>query len=155
MTLEGTLQLDCRDLRVAFRVIEGGYDCDEGRLIVSFAAKPVDPKGWPAMASFCLEGAPLAAGGLCEGARFHCDYSARVHQWSSTQLPKAHGYFTFHAMDVEVAFVVAAMRPDAVFFHFEGTADDPYYYDDRSRPAHWRGGFWLPRRARSELWIPS
>ena len=155
MTLEGTLQLDCRELRVAFRVIAGGFECDGGCLFVSFEAEPVDPEGWPPTAGFCLEGAPLDAGGLCEGARFHCRSSARDHQWSSAQLPKAHGYFSFHAMDVEVSFVVAVVRTDAVLFHFEGSADDPDCYDDRARPAHWRGEFWLPRRGRSELWIPS
>lgn len=153
--LEGALHLDCRDVRAAFRVVDGGFCANEGRLTVSLEARPVDPKEWPPRALFCLEGAPLAAGGLCQGARFHCNYSARLHQWSSMQLPKVHGYFTFHAMDVEVAFVVAALQPDAVMFHFDGTSEDPNYYDDRARPAHWRGEFWLPRRACDELWIPS
>jgi hypothetical protein len=70
-------------------------------------------------------------------------------------LPKVHAYLTFHALDVAVHLVVMSVKPAEVEFRFDATTDDPNFYDERARPARWRGGFWLPCRSREELWVPS
>lgn len=157
MRASGTLVLrgGADDVTTRVRVVEGGVAVELRRVTVSVSCKVKKPHTWPPVAMFCLERAPLPRGGLRVGAHFDCDFNARQHRWRSSRLPKVHGYFTFHALDVVLGLVVLEVADDWVQFQLDATTEDVDCYGVAARPASWTGKVKLPRLPLASLWVPS
>ena len=154
MSARGALTLRCRDIVEEFDVVDGGVAIGAS-ISVSVEARPRNPDAWPPVAMFCLEGAPIPTVGIDARTAWHCDFNAGAHGQDPPRLPKVHGYFSFHAMEVVMALRVLARSDHEIEFDLDATTEDPDHYYEAARPARWNGRFTLPMRTLGELWVPS
>ena len=154
MTASGTLLLRGGGGAVELTVVGGGIAVVGDSITVSIESRVVPPHDWPPVASFCMDGAQLPPGGLRAGLRLHSDFSARQQELASSQLPKVHAYFTFHAVDVVLTLHFLAVTEAGASVRLEATSEDVDYYDERAQQAVWSGECTLPFQPLAKLWVP-
>lgn len=141
-----------KDGNLRYRLKRGGYCLQKDSISISVETEAIEREQFPDCALLALEGFPLN-GTLTTGLVF--EHSGGMLQDRDDALPKAHGYFTFHAEKVTMRWTVERCELDAVVFRLEATQDDVIHYDaSRAKKTPTSGLFRLTRKPRSRLWIP-
>jgi hypothetical protein len=146
-----TLNIRHRGEHREFHLRKGGYDFDGKRICISIETW-ADDNISPYAALFSLVNFPISNASLKEGQElsFNDDHSAG---WDD-EATHANAYFDFHAESVTLTFKILAVDSDALTVELSAVTED-YGYEDDGTPNPMSGTFQLPRRARSELWIPT
>ena len=148
-----TLVIAHHDGDLHYKLKRGGYCIQNDSISISVETEAIEREQFPDCALLALEGFPLKDS-LTSGLVF--EHKGGMLEDRDDALPKAHGYFTFHADKVAMRWTVESVEVDAVIFRLEATQDDVIYYDAaRSKKTPTQGLFRLARKPRSRLWIPS
>lgn len=148
-----TLVIAHQDGDLHYKLKRGGYCITSDSISISVETKAIAKEQFPDCALLALEGFPLKDS-LTSGTVF--EHRGGMLEDRDDSLPKAHGYFTFHAEKVAIRWTVESIETDAVVFRLEATQDDVIYYEPaRSKKTPTQGLFRLARKPRSRLWIPS
>src|SRR5437660_1616213 len=92
-----TLFIAHQDGELVFRLQRGGFCLSEDRITISVETEPEPNVEFPECALLCLEGHPVN-GPLKVGDTF--EHRGGFEHDSHDRLPRAHGYFCFHALTV-------------------------------------------------------
>jgi len=141
-----------QDGDLLYKLKRGGYCVAGDTISISVETAATKKDQFPDCALIALERHPLKHP-LQAGAVFKC--KGGMFDNPDDGFPKAHGYFTFHAEEISVRWIVQDIEADAVVFSLEASHDDVDYYDGRAKRTPTRGLFKLTRKPMSKLWIPS
>ena len=151
---EGSLTIAHQDGPLLYRLKSGGYSREGGKLTISIDTEATDDEQFPPCAMLCSENHPIEAA-FRVGDRFEACRTLDDMWGDEIVGPMAYGYFTFHAEEIAISWVVREVKGGEVVFEVVAEHDDVNYYDDRAESTPTRGLFRLSEKPRSELWVPS